>query len=113
MSTSAIAVRVPGGLGAPIGGGGQDPRKPGGEAPGRAHEKEKTGLTAEQKAERKAAKVRRRREQKAKAEARPKSDVAVSSARASSKSRDVKDEDNSDIIFISSHKRVNKSLFLF
>ena len=38
MSTSAIAVHVPGGFGAPAGGGGQDPRKPGGEAPGRAHD---------------------------------------------------------------------------
>ena len=53
MSMSAVSVRVPGGLGETAGGGSKDPRKPGGEPPGRSHQQEKTTLTPEQKAERK------------------------------------------------------------
>ena len=60
---------------------------------------------------------KRRREQKARTEARLDSDLgmvtealddAVTSARALSKSRDVKDKDDSDVIFVSSQERVDK-----
>ena len=38
MSSSFVAVNVPGGFGTPSGGGGKDPRKPGSSKPGRDHE---------------------------------------------------------------------------
>ena len=69
---------------------------------------QKTGLTPAQKAERKAAKSRRRRAAKSKAEARPEFDAVTSS-----QSRDVKDEEDSDVIFVSSSARLSKSSSLF
>ena len=106
MSSSLVSVRLPGGFGDPAGGGSQDPRKPGGQPPGREHEKERVGLSAAQKARRKAAKQRRRAETKAKAAVAPESDVPMSSQ---SRGDDVKAEDDSDVVFVGSQSRSGKS----
>ncbi len=47
MSTGFVSINLParGGFGAPVGGGGQDPRKPDSNKPGREHEKEAVAVS--------------------------------------------------------------------